>query len=115
MSSASQNEVRECPRHGPLELRPTTHQTPEQRWCGTWFDCPHRDYYVLLPSAELLAQLGEQFLETKRDYLKLTTKREREKFLSHVAPWTREALIHNTNPYRDHGAQPGTASPQTQV
>ena len=110
-----QSEVRECPRHGPLVLRPTTHQTTEQLWCGTWFDCPHRDCSVLLPSAALLAQLDEQFQETRRDYLKLTTRREREKFLSHVAPWTREALIHNTSPYRDSGAQPGTASPQTLV
>ena len=115
MSSLPQSEVRECPRHGPLELRPTAHQTPEQLWCGIWFDCPHRDYFVLQPSAALLAQLDEQFQETRRDYLKLKRKREKEKFLSHVAPWTREALIHNTNPYRDRCGQTGTASPQALV
>jgi hypothetical protein len=32
-------------------------QTAEQRWCGTWFDCPefHCRNSRLIPSQELLA------------------------------------------------------------
>lgn len=30
-----------CPAHDrTLELRPDNLQTPEQRWCGLWYDCP---------------------------------------------------------------------------
>src|SRR5438045_2293427 len=101
MTSTQPSNDLECPRHGPLELRPTDRQTPEQRWCGTWYDCPHRDRTVLVPSVELCRQLDEQFQETRREYLALKTKRERERFLLHRAPWTREALASGTNPYRD--------------
>jgi hypothetical protein len=56
-----------CPRHGALVQRPDAQQTPEQRWCGTWYDCPGYQYgghrcgrTVLVPSAELQTQLGTE-------------------------------------------------------
>lgn len=44
-----------CVRHGYMELRPIERQTPEQRWCGVWYDCaaPHCMSSVLLPTGEL--------------------------------------------------------------
>jgi len=56
--------VHECPKgHGPMERRPLKGQTPEQLWCGTWYDCQHIDKYggpygkcpctLLVPSEEL--------------------------------------------------------------
>lgn len=50
----------ECPAgHGPMALRPLKGQTPEQRWCGAWYDCQSNDYgarcycSTLVPSEEL--------------------------------------------------------------
>ena len=45
--------------HTKLVKRPRERMTKEQAWCGEWYDCPHRDYSVLVPSAELQAQLAE--------------------------------------------------------
>lgn len=52
----------ECPRgHGPMVLRAESVQTAEQRWCGTWYDCPpgapgyHCTSSHLIPSDELRA------------------------------------------------------------
>lgn len=47
-----------CPsneEHGQLELRPEGKQTPEQRYCGAWYDCKHPGCHcsVLFPSPEL--------------------------------------------------------------
>ena len=43
-----------CPHCGkPLALRPDGRQTPEQRWCGTWYDCLKCNYSLLLESREL--------------------------------------------------------------
>lgn len=53
----------ECPKgHGFMELLSIGSQTPEQRWCGVWYECP-RDprsglpclSAALLPSPELVA------------------------------------------------------------
>lgn len=55
----------ECPKCGtPLVERAASGQTPEQRFCGTWFDhapvpvaaCMNTGYTVLEPSSALLAQ-----------------------------------------------------------
>jgi hypothetical protein len=45
----------------PLVKRPIERQTYEQRWCGTWYDCPAQGCgrSVLYPSAALLEQLEE--------------------------------------------------------
>lgn len=33
-------ELPKCPRHNTqMELRALARQTPEQKWCGTWYDC----------------------------------------------------------------------------
>lgn len=50
-----------CPRHHKrLVARPVPGQTQEQRFCGTWYDCPIpgcQQKSVLIPSKALLAQL----------------------------------------------------------
>jgi hypothetical protein len=46
--------------HGRTELRPLARQTPEQKFCGTWYDCPKCHSSVLFPSKELTDFL-EQF------------------------------------------------------
>lgn len=93
-------ETRQCPQHGPLGLRPKERQTPEQLWCGEWWDCEKCHYSVLVPSDELLKQHHESFQRLEREYSQLTTKKAREKYLSGLAPWNSEALINGTNPYR---------------
>lgn len=51
----------QCPQgHGQMVLRdPPGGHTPEQRWCGTWYDCPPGQFHcrssVLLPSPDLRA------------------------------------------------------------
>lgn len=48
------------PSHGQMHLRPIERQTPEQRWCGTWYDC-HRCWSSrLIHSTELRQSLMEQ-------------------------------------------------------
>lgn len=46
-----------CPHkeHGQMELRDTKHQTPEQKYCGGWYDClyPGCSCSTLMPSPEL--------------------------------------------------------------
>jgi hypothetical protein len=51
----------ECNHDTGLVLRPLERQTPEQQWCGTWYDCPSPgcSFSRLEPSAALLAQLAE--------------------------------------------------------
>ena len=47
-----------CPDHGPMTLRPHGRQTYEQKWCGTWYDCPQCHNHFLFPSSALTAQLA---------------------------------------------------------
>ncbi len=52
-----------CPsseEHGQLILRSQDYQTYEQKFCGTWYDCPVCRSSVLFESPELKAQLDEQ-------------------------------------------------------
>jgi hypothetical protein len=42
-----------CPRHGPMVQRPLAVQTPEQKYCGVWWDCTLCTNSVLFPSEEL--------------------------------------------------------------
>lgn len=52
-------ELPRCPSddsHGYLELRPLSRQTPEQQWCGVWYDCLRCKSSVLFQSAQLQAQ-----------------------------------------------------------
>lgn len=54
MSGGVLMELPRCPVHGcQLEYRPG--RTPEQRFCGTWYDCPYPGcaHSVLFPSEEL--------------------------------------------------------------
>jgi hypothetical protein len=50
----------------PMEERPASRMTPEQAWCGTWYDHPRSTLCgqgwssVLIPSPALQAQLAEQ-------------------------------------------------------
>lgn len=49
-----------CPNgHGPMHPRPAALQTPEQQWCGAWFDCHHCKSSVLIKSAALDAHLSD--------------------------------------------------------
>lgn len=40
-----------CDKHGPMLRRPAG--TPEQQWCGEWWQCQHCTNTVLVPSKEL--------------------------------------------------------------
>ncbi|MEG3071079.1 MAG: hypothetical protein HQP61_02405 [Peptococcaceae bacterium] len=45
-----------CPasaEHGEMVLRPLAFQTYEQKFCGTWYDCPQCRSSILFPSMEL--------------------------------------------------------------
>lgn len=45
-----------CPTHkAKLVRRPEGGQTYEQKWCGTWYDCPRCHYSVLERSVALQA------------------------------------------------------------
>jgi hypothetical protein len=58
LSDTEKELLRVCRTHPDQRLivRPLERQTPEQRWCGTWYDCPVCHYSVLVLSAELQAQ-----------------------------------------------------------
>jgi hypothetical protein len=64
MSSTALAERPTCPAtpaHGYLALRdPPGGWTPEQRWCGTWYDCTRCTSGVLYPSRALREQLAAQ-------------------------------------------------------
>lgn len=49
-----------CKDHGEMALRPISRQSPEQKFCGVWYDCPQCQCCVLFTSAELQRQLAEQ-------------------------------------------------------
>lgn len=51
----------------PMVERPAANQTPEQRFCGVWWDCPRCGTSVLYPSVELEQQLAEQRASVARD------------------------------------------------
>ena len=51
-----------CKVHGEMDPRPMGRQTNEQRWCGTWFDCPACHSSILVPSTALEVQLATQRL-----------------------------------------------------
>lgn len=57
------------PAHGQMVLRPVDRQTPEQKFCGTWYDCVRCHSSTLFRSPELDAQLAEQqaTFEVQRD------------------------------------------------
>jgi len=50
-----------CPvdAHGFMEWRPSSRQTPEQLFCGVWYDCTQCKSSVLFPSPGLKAQLAD--------------------------------------------------------
>lgn len=59
MSESALVEVR-CPvHHIGMEQRPLSKQTPEQMFCGAWWDCvrPGCKSSILFQSAELVAHL----------------------------------------------------------
>jgi hypothetical protein len=43
-----------------MEKRNMTGRPYEQKWCGTWWDCPHCTASALDVSPELQKQLAEQ-------------------------------------------------------
>ena len=84
-----------CPTHNTdLIARPKARQTPEQLWCGDWFDCESCGYSELEQSTELSAFLNKQIESLKSQYQLLRGKRQREKFLKGRAPWVVEACRH---------------------
>lgn len=48
-----------CKTHSQMILRTPTLQSAEQKWCGTWYDCPQCPVSVLFPSPDLNRQLAE--------------------------------------------------------
>lgn len=69
-----------CPssgKHGFMTYRPG--KTPEQIWCGIWYDCSECRSSVLYHSPELLAFLDEQrtFAAEHPAQVKTTTRRKR--------------------------------------
>ena len=61
--SLALEEIR-CPKHGAtMTQRDTKHQTPEQLFCGAWWDCTtggeRCSNSILFPSAELRQQWRE--------------------------------------------------------
>ena len=53
-------ELPQCPTpdHGHMAIRPTQRQTPEQLWCGVWYDCERCSNSVLFSSRELMDHLA---------------------------------------------------------
>ena len=51
-----------CSQHGGMRQRPLDRQTPEQKWCGVWWDCqdPRCHSSILFESEESRQQLAEQ-------------------------------------------------------
>jgi hypothetical protein len=49
-----------CPTHPEFQMvvRPTTHQTPEQLFCGVWYDCQACSQSVLFKGVQLDAHLA---------------------------------------------------------
>jgi len=92
-----------CKNGGELVERPKTHQTPEQIWCGTWFDCTRCGTTCLIESAELRAQHAVTFEGRLRDFKGITRKKAREKFLSQH-PLYREYLEAGVNPWKEEAA-----------
>ncbi len=85
-----------CPNHGALVRRTKAHLSPEQDWCGEWYDCPQHDYTVLERSAELTAQLNDQIRSLKREYDRLKTAREKRRFLEGFSPEITDACVNGT-------------------
>ena len=54
MSGEELMELPRCPVHG-CQLEYRLGETKEQRFCGTWYECPYPSctYTVLFPSEEL--------------------------------------------------------------
>lgn len=60
MTATLPMELPKCHKHGvQMGLRPLACQTPEQKFCGVWYDCPACTQSVLVESHELRAQLAE--------------------------------------------------------
>jgi hypothetical protein len=55
-------EIPECPTHKIQMVPRAPGGTPEQKWCGQWFDCPEGRCLNtgLINSPELEASLAEQ-------------------------------------------------------
>jgi hypothetical protein len=63
MATTSIAQAEQCPScGGAMHQRPEAKMTPEQAWCGTWFDCDRPGCWssILHQSDELQAQLAEQ-------------------------------------------------------
>ena len=85
--------------HGEMEEHPTERQSPETRWCGTWYDCrePQCMASVLIKSEALKAQLEEQYQQTAAEFHKLKGKRQKERFLKHRPPAIVHRLLQEVN------------------
>jgi hypothetical protein len=65
---STDDQIPRCPQHGELVRRPREQMSPEQAWCGEWWDCRNRalgsvghcGVTVCVPSPALVAQLAEQ-------------------------------------------------------
>ncbi len=54
-------DIPACPKHGEMQVRKPG--TPEQAWCGTWYECkdPRCMTAALIPSAESIDQNNDLF------------------------------------------------------
>ena len=78
-----------CPAHKtPTVIRPLASQSPEQLWCGTWYDCnePKCASSVLVQSNEFAEFLAVQMESLKGQYTALKTKKQRLRFLNGCVP-----------------------------
>lgn len=56
-----------CPTRGHGQMKPAEAHTREQQFCGEWWRCERCTNSVLMPSSELLAQLGQKSLDVSND------------------------------------------------
>lgn len=77
----------ECPcGHGAMHQRDTKRQTPEQLFCGVWYDCHECSSSVLFTSVQLQAQLAEQRRAYKPNGLKCAMHAECCADVTHIDP-----------------------------
>jgi len=59
MTTSLPMELPKCSGHG-IQMIARPPKTPEQRFCGAWYECPRCSETVLFVSSELRAQLEER-------------------------------------------------------
>lgn len=89
----------------PMVQRPAVHQTPEQAFCGAWWDCTYCRSAVLFPSQDLTAQLNEM-----RGKLAVQAARQDPSIKAGFEAWITNACYWDGNGYRMKDNKRGRAS-----